>query len=214
MAIATVTVILIGLFVAVDRGEGGYTANPTLHLFSADTAPEDGSVVLYVQFGELNRPEGSMIGGWRVAKGAHLDQTVQVPANQKARAWYQPDSSDVWYLLPSQFWQADSVENVGGGTCESEYGISADADIPSYHTYFANAIAQQDVPIVRDSTGSRDRCGQGSSIWRDGPPATATLVPSPGATSTPAPPSPTATPIATATPCISLESEQYARYCR
>ena len=200
-----VSIALLGvlLFLTVRPSEGGYTATPTLHIFSADAAPEAGTVALYVQFGSRNQPEGSMLGSWTINQGERIDFQTQVRSRQRARLWFKPDNSLVWYLLPSQFWQIDGETGRGDGTCESEYGISADSDLPSYHTHFAKAIAQDDVPILRDSSKSTARCGLGSSLWREGPPpvATATIQ----ATATPAP---------AATPCISLESDQFVRHCR
>jgi CSLREA domain-containing protein len=121
------------------------TSNPCYRdvpVFTTDTAPTDGTLEFRVLFGELGRIEGITLRVWDVAAGQQINnEEVQVRAPKWVRIWWQPDGEDTWYLLPSQYWSGD-------GTVLSEYGVScSDADVPSYHTSFASAIPESDIPI-------------------------------------------------------------------
>ncbi|MGB1253793.1 MAG: hypothetical protein ACPG8W_24495 [Candidatus Promineifilaceae bacterium] len=106
-------------------------------------APTNGTLKLMVQYGSANRPEGYTLGHWTLQAGQFLNNApVHVPAPQFARLWWQPEWSEEWYLLPSQYWHND-------GTIGSEYGAScSNQALPSYHTAFNKAIPASQVPIL------------------------------------------------------------------
>lgn len=112
-------------------------------LFTTDAAPANGTLEMRVQFGEQNRTEGYNVRTWQVIKGKQINnESGIVPAPKWVRVWWQPAGESDWYLLPSQYW-------AGSGTTASEYGVSCDnKGVPSYHTSFANAIHQSEVPLL------------------------------------------------------------------
>lgn len=112
-------------------------------LFTTDTAPANGTVEMRVQFGEQNRAEGYTVREWQVLKGKQINnESGQVPAPKWVRVWWQPAGTSDWYLLPSQYW-------AGGGTTDSEYGVSCDnKGVPSYHTSFGSAVHESEVPLL------------------------------------------------------------------
>lgn len=106
-------------------------------------APTNGKLLMKAQYGSQNRPEGYTIGYWQIQAGQYLNNApVYVPAPQHARLWWQPEGSEDWYLLPSQYWHND-------GTLGSEYGASCTNEaLPSYHTAFNKAIHASQVPLL------------------------------------------------------------------
>lgn len=112
-------------------------------LFTTDTAPTNGKVSFNVQFGEMSRREGRTLKTWDIKAGERINNsTVPVPAPQYVRVWWQPEGDSEWYLLTSQYWQGD-------GTTASEYGVDCSLDgVPSYHTSFANAVPEAEVPLL------------------------------------------------------------------
>ena len=124
----------------------GQTITPSeclrdVHLHTEDVAPSNGRLILNVDFGTLNRPEGNTIAMVSITAGEKVDTAVLFEGAKWARLWWQPVGSSDWYLLPSQYWQGD-------GKGHSEWGISCETlDAPSYHTAFANAIHSSDVPL-------------------------------------------------------------------
>lgn len=175
-----------------------FESNPTIHFFSQDTAPMDGEIAVFVNYGMENRPEGWRMGHWDIRQGQHLDRLAQLPSMRYARTWFRPDGSDDWYLLPSQYWHE-------GGSCKDEFGVSPRNGHPSYHTHFENMIHQDDVPhltrLDECPFGSSHYCPQDVSPHASAPPTdvggdgepvpTATPIPSPTVIPTPVP-SPTA----------------------
>ena len=125
-----------------DSGGIGNSCNKKVPLFTADSAPTDGTLEFHVLYGEFARKEGISLHVWDVSAGQQINnEEVTVRAPKWVRIWWQPDGDANWYLLPSQYWSGD-------GTVLSEYGVScSDANVPSYHTSFANAIPESDVPI-------------------------------------------------------------------
>jgi hypothetical protein len=117
--------------------------NRLVPLFTTDTAPTNGTLEFRVLFGEQDRIEGITLKVWNVVAGQQINnEEVAVEAPKWVRVWWQPDGDPQWYLLPSQYW-------VGDGTVASEYGISCGTDpAPSYHTSFADAIPESQVPIL------------------------------------------------------------------
>lgn len=113
-------------------------------LFTTDTAPSNGKLVMNVQFGEFSRQEGITVRTWSVSKGERINnQTGIVTAPQYVRVWWQAEGSTEWYLLTSQYWQGD-------GTVKSEYGVDCNSSgVPSYHTSFESAIAESSVPRLK-----------------------------------------------------------------
>ena len=116
--------------------------NKKVPVYTIDTAPTDGTLILQVLFGELGRLEGITMKIWDVAAGQRINNDkAPVHAPKWVRVWWHPDGDPSWYLLPSQYW-------VGGGTVASEYGVSCgDAPAPTYHTSFGSAIPESEVPI-------------------------------------------------------------------
>ena len=106
-------------------------------------APTNGTLKLMAQYGTMNRPEGYTIGYWKLQAGQYLNNApAYVPAPQFARLWWQPEGTEDWYLLPSQYWHND-------GTLGSEYGAACNENaLPSYHTSFSNAIPAAEVPML------------------------------------------------------------------
>ena len=111
-------------------------------VFTTDTAPADGTLEFHVLFGEFARIEGITLRVWDVSAGQQINnELVDVHAPKWVRVWWLPDGDTEWYLLPSQYW-------VGDGTVASEYGVSCGNDpVPSYHTSFADAIPESELPI-------------------------------------------------------------------
>lgn len=126
---------------------GGVAAVPSgdcvknVPVFTSDTAPTNGTLKFNVLFGEENREEGRTQRVWNVTAGQRINNDlVSVNAPQWARLWWQPEGESTWYLLPSQYW-------LGDGTPASEYGVECKYDgAPSYHTSFASAIPESEVP--------------------------------------------------------------------
>ncbi len=133
----------LGAFCGVDFAGQGVAGicDRFVPVFTTDKAPSNGTLKFNVQFGEDSREEGSTLRVWDISAGQQINNDyVIVPAPQWARLWWQPDGENTWYLLPSQYW-------LGDGTSRSEYGVSCDTTVvPSYHTSFANAIPQSEVP--------------------------------------------------------------------
>ena len=105
-------------------------------------APTNGVLKLMVQYGTSNYPEGYTLGYWTLQAGQYLNNApVHVPAPQYARLWWQPEGTNDWYLLPSQYWH-------NTGTLASEYGAACIDGLPSYHTGFDRMIHTSAIPIL------------------------------------------------------------------
>ncbi|MCP5094924.1 MAG: CSLREA domain-containing protein, partial [Chloroflexi bacterium] len=134
--------LVLNLFPTVTPEPPTGDCNRMVPVFTTDGAPTDGTLEFHVLFGELGRVEGYTKKVWNVAAGQQIsNDLVDVSAPKWVRLWWRPDGDSMWYLLPSQYW-------VGDGTVASEYGVSCGTDpVPSYHTSFANAIPESQVPI-------------------------------------------------------------------
>ena len=122
----------------------GATCSTTVHIFTQDTAPSDGTLEVHVLLGN----EGSFADEqvWAtidISDGEQLNNmpVPNMPSPRYVRVWWQPDGSTDWSLLTTQYWQ-------GGGSLADEYGVSCQGVAggqPSYHTAFANTIPEADV---------------------------------------------------------------------
>ena len=114
----------------------------SLPVFTTDKAPTDGTLEFHVLFGnEGARTDEIVFYAWDVKAGEQINQKwiSNLPSPRYGRLWWNPDGTNDWYLLTSQYWQ-------GGGTLADQYGISCQNDpLPSYHTSFASAVPEQSV---------------------------------------------------------------------
>ncbi|MCZ7674278.1 MAG: hypothetical protein M5U34_47680 [Chloroflexi bacterium] len=148
-AISTNQAAVTGYLQGACGADFGGTANiggqcvRNVPVFTTDTAPTNGKVSFNVQFGEMNREEGRALKTWNLKAGERINNaTVPVPAPQYVRVWWQPEGDSEWYLMTSQYWQ-------GGGDTDSEYGIDCElSGVPSYHTSFAGAVPEAEVPLL------------------------------------------------------------------
>lgn len=108
-------------------------------VFTNDEAPSDGTLEVHVLLGnESARTDELVFATWSVTQGEQLNNKYAspIPSPRYVRVWWQAEGSSDWYLLTSQYWQ-------GGGSTQSDYGLTCGTSPqPSYHTAFANAVAE------------------------------------------------------------------------
>ncbi len=113
----------------------------SMPVFTADTAPSAGTLELHVLLGnEGARSDEQIMETWHIGEGDQINNAMvhDLKGRRYARLWWQPDDSDEWYLLPSQYYHE-------GNSTADEYGIACNSSQPSYHTSFADAIAESNV---------------------------------------------------------------------
>lgn len=108
-------------------------------VFTKDEAPSDGTLEVHVLLGnESARTDELLFATWSVTEGEQLNNKYvsPIPSPRYVRVWWQAEGSSDWYLLPSQYW-------LGGGSTQSDYGLQCGTSPqPSYHTGFADAVAE------------------------------------------------------------------------
>ena len=108
-------------------------------VFTQDGAPSNGTLEVHVLLGnESARTDELVFATWSVTEGEQLNNkyVTYLPAPRYVRVWWQAEGSSDWSLLPSQYW-------LGGGSSSSDYGLQCGTSPqPSYHTAFADAVAE------------------------------------------------------------------------